>query len=76
MDCSTSGFPVLHYLLELAQTCIHRVGEAIQPSHPLTCPSPPARSVTEKNKSDIISDISFTLNFAVLLLLLQVKNVA
>ena len=35
MDCSTPGFPVLHYLLEFAQTHVHRVSEAIQPSHPL-----------------------------------------
>ena len=35
MDCSTPGFPVLHRLLELAQTHVHRVGDAIQPSHPL-----------------------------------------
>ena len=35
MDCSTSGFPVLHYLLELAQTDVHWVGNAIQPSSPL-----------------------------------------
>ena len=41
-DCSTPGFPVLHHLLELAQTHVHRVGEAIQPSHPLLSPSPPA----------------------------------
>ena len=40
MDCSTSGFPVLHYLLELAQTHFHCVGDAIQPSHPLFSPSP------------------------------------
>ena len=36
MDCSTPGFPVLHHLLELAQTHVHRVGDAIQPSHPLS----------------------------------------
>ena len=34
MDCSTPGFPVLHHLLELAQTHAHWVGDAIQPSHP------------------------------------------
>ena len=34
-DCSTPGFPVLHYLLEFAQTCIYWVGDAIQPSHPV-----------------------------------------
>ena len=35
MDCSTPGFPVHHQLLELAQTHVHRVGDAIQPSYPL-----------------------------------------
>ncbi|CAN0420192.1 unnamed protein product [Rangifer tarandus platyrhynchus] len=44
MDCSTPGFPVHHQLLELAQIHVHRVGDAIQPSHPLSSPSPPAFS--------------------------------
>ena len=35
MDCNTSGFPVLHHLRELAQTHVHWVGDAIQPSCPL-----------------------------------------
>ena len=35
MDCSTPGFPVLHQLPELAQTHVHQIGDAIQPSHPL-----------------------------------------
>ena len=38
MDCSTPGFPVHHQLPELAQTHVHRVGDAFQPSHPLSCP--------------------------------------
>ena len=38
-DCSMSGFPVHHQLLSLAQTHVHQVGDAIQPSHPLS-PSP------------------------------------
>ena len=42
MDCSTPGFPVHHKLPELAQTQVHQVGDAIQPSHPLSSPSPPA----------------------------------
>ena len=42
VDCSMPGFPVHHQLLELAQTHAHRVGDAIQPSHPLSSPSPPA----------------------------------
>ena len=39
MDCSTPGFPVLHYLLEFAQTVVHWVSAAIQPSHSLLHPS-------------------------------------
>jgi len=35
MDCSMPGFPVLHYLLEFAQSHVHSVSNAIQPSHPL-----------------------------------------
>ena len=42
MDCSTPGIPVLHYLPELGQTHVHKVGDSIQPSHPLSSPSPPA----------------------------------
>ena len=38
MDCSTPGFPVHHYLPELPQTHVHQVGDAIQPSHPLSSP--------------------------------------
>ena len=38
MDCSTPGFPVLHHLPELAQTHVHWVDDATQPSHPLSCP--------------------------------------
>ena len=41
MACSTPGSPVLHHLPEFAQTCVHWVGDAIQPSHPLSSPSPP-----------------------------------
>ena len=37
MDCSTRGFPVFHYLLELAQTHVHWASDAIQPSYPLSC---------------------------------------
>ena len=40
MDCSTPGFPVLHCLLEFAQTHVHWVGYASQLSHPLSLPSP------------------------------------
>ena len=42
MDCSTPGLPVHHQLPEPTQTHVHHVGDAIQPSHPLLSPSPPA----------------------------------
>ena len=42
MNCSTPGFPVLHPPAGLAQTHVHRVCDAIQPSHPLLSPFPPA----------------------------------
>ena len=47
MDCSTPGFPVLHCLPELAQIHVHWVGDAIQLSHPLLPPSPPALNVSQ-----------------------------
>ena len=47
MDSSMLGFPVLHHLLELAQTHVHRVCDAIQPSHPLLSPSPPAFNLSQ-----------------------------
>ena len=42
MNCSMPGLPVHHHLLEFTQTHIHRVSDTIQPSHPLSSPSPPA----------------------------------
>ena len=42
MNCSTPGFPVHHQLPEFTQTHVHWVGNDIQPSHPLSSPSPPA----------------------------------
>ena len=47
MDCSTPGFPVHHQLPELAQTHVHWVSDAIQPSHPLSSPSPPALNLSQ-----------------------------
>ena len=41
MDCSTPGLPVHHPLSEFMQTHVHWVGDSIQPSHPLSSPSPP-----------------------------------
>ena len=42
MDCSMTGLPVHHQLPEPIQTHVHHIGEAIQPSHPLSSPFPPA----------------------------------
>ena len=47
INCSLSGFPVLHHLLELAQTHVHWVSDAIQPLHPLSSPSPPAFNLSQ-----------------------------
>ena len=45
MDCSTPGLPVHHQLLEFTQIHVHWVGDAIQPSHSLSSPSPPTLSI-------------------------------
>ena len=42
MNHSMPGLPVHHQLLEFTQTHVHQIGDAIQPSHPLSSPSPPA----------------------------------
>ena len=47
MDCSTPGLPVPHQLPEFTQTHVHQVGDAIQPSHPLSSPSPPAFNLSQ-----------------------------
>ena len=47
MNCSTPGFPVLHYILGFAQTHVHVVSDAIQPSHLLLPSSPPALSLCQ-----------------------------
>ena len=46
-DCSTPGFPALHHIAELAQTHVHWVSDAIQPSHPLSAPSPPTFNLSQ-----------------------------
>ena len=48
MDCSTPGFPVHHQLPEFAQTHVHIVNDAIQSSHPLSSPSPPAFNLSQR----------------------------
>ena len=47
MDCGMPGFPIHHQLLELVQTHVHWVGDAIQPSHPLSSPSPPTFNLSQ-----------------------------
>ena len=47
MNHSTPGLPVHHQLPEFTQTHVHRVDDAIQPSHPLSSPSPPALSLSQ-----------------------------
>ena len=47
MNCSTSGLPVYHQLLEFTQTHVHWLGDAIQPPHPLSSPSPPTFNLSQ-----------------------------
>ena len=47
MDCSTPGLPVHHQLQEFTQTHVHWVGDAVQPSHPLSSPSPPTFNLSQ-----------------------------
>ena len=47
MNCSTPGLPVHHQLPEFTQTHVHRVSDAIQPSHPLSSPSPPPLNLSQ-----------------------------
>ena len=57
MDYSTTGFPVHHQLPELAQTQVHQVGDTIQPSHPLSSPSPPAFNLSQPSGSYQVSQV-------------------
>ena len=56
-DCSTPALPVHHQFVELTQTHVHRVGDAIQPSHPLSSPSPPAPNPSHAPESFPISQL-------------------
>ena len=58
MDCSMLGFPVLHQLTELAQTHVHQVGHAIQPSHPLSAPSLPTFNLSQHQ--GLFKQVSFS----------------
>ena len=57
MNCSTPGLPVHHQLLEFTQTHVHRVGDAIQLSHPLLSPSPPALNPSQASESFPMSQL-------------------
>ena len=57
-DCSTPGFPVHHQLPELTHTHVHRVGDAIHPSLPLSFPSPPALNLSQHQ--DLFKWVSFS----------------
>ena len=47
MNCSTPDLPIHHQLPEFTETHVHRVSDAIQPSHPLSSPSPSALSLSQ-----------------------------
>ena len=64
MDCSTPGLPVHHQLLELAQTHVHRVSDAIQPSHPLLPTSPPAFNLSPASGSFLMFFIRWPKNWS------------
>ena len=53
IDWSTPGFPVLHHLLEFAQTHVHLVGDAFQPFHPLLPLSPPALNLSQHHSFQV-----------------------
>ena len=55
MDCSMPGLPVHHQLLEFTQTRVHWVSDAIQPSHPLSSPSPPTFNLSKHQRLKWVS---------------------
>ena len=63
IDCSMPGFNVLHYLPEFAQTHVHWINDAIQPSHPLSSPSPPALNLSKHPTPQFKSINSSVLSF-------------
>ena len=73
MDCSMTDFPVHHQLLELARTHVHPVGDAVQPSHPLSSPSPPSFSLAQLSVPPPIRRLSFLCPPACFCLLLNVS---
>ena len=57
MNCSTPGLPVHHQLPELTQSQVYGVSDAIQPSHPLSSPSPPAPNPSQPSESFPMSQL-------------------
>ena len=57
MDCGMPGLRVHHQLLEFTQTHVHWVGDAIQPSHPLSSPSPPAFNLSQHHDFFLMSQL-------------------
>ena len=64
-DCSIPGFPVHHQLLEIAQTHVHHVSDAIQPSHSLSSPSSPSLNLSQDH--DLFQGVSSSHQVAKLL---------
>ena len=62
MDCSTPGFPLHHQLPGITQMHVHRGGDAIQPSHPLSSPSPPAFTLSQHQS--LFQRVSFSYQVA------------
>ena len=62
MDCSTPGLPVHHQLPGRAQTQFSWVGDAIQPSHPLSSPSPPAFNLSQHQ--GLFQEVSYSYQMA------------
>ena len=70
VDCSMPGFPVHHQLVELARTHVHRVGDAIQPSYPLSSPSP-AFSLSQHQGKVLYSRSLLSLSYVVVCICLS-----
>ena len=70
MDCSTLGFPIHHHLLELTQTHVYWIGDAIQPSHPVALPSPPVFNLSQHSfqwvgsSHQVAKDWNFSFNIS------------
>ena len=73
MDGSTPGFPVLHCHLEFTENHVHQVGDAIQPSQPLSSPSPPTLNISQ-HQGLLIRWPKYWVSSSVLVLLMNIRN--